>query len=86
MAMVGFAPPAPRPEMMRAGALSAFAVSTGVYVWLWMIVWGGVRWTFHGVSEPPAMELGFGISSYLNPVGGGNVTLPLYVAVVYMGK
>eukprot|EP00752_Nemacystus_decipiens_P012009 g10647.t1 len=29
MAMVGFAPPAPRPEMMRAGALSAFAVSTG---------------------------------------------------------
>eukprot|EP00904_Undaria_pinnatifida_P001660 jgi/Undpi1/11495/HiC_scaffold_30.g13792.m1 len=25
MAMVGFAPPAPRPEMMRAGALSAFA-------------------------------------------------------------
>lgn len=29
MAMVGFAPPAPRPEMMRAGALSAFAVTTG---------------------------------------------------------
>ncbi|CAM9390025.1 unnamed protein product [Ectocarpus sp. 4 AP-2014] len=29
MAMVGFAPPAPRPEMMRAGALSAFAVSPG---------------------------------------------------------
>eukprot|EP00903_Cladosiphon_okamuranus_P007730 g7490.t1 len=29
MAMVGFAPPAPRPEMMRAGALSAFAVATG---------------------------------------------------------
>ena len=27
MAMVGFAPPAPRPEMMRAGALSAFAAS-----------------------------------------------------------
>lgn len=29
MAMVGFAPPAPRPEMMRAGALSAFASNTG---------------------------------------------------------
>lgn len=29
MAMVGFAPPAPRPEMMRAGALSAFALTTG---------------------------------------------------------
>lgn len=29
MAMVGFAPPAPRPEMMRAGALSAFAANTG---------------------------------------------------------
>lgn len=29
MAMVGFVPPAPRPEMMRAGALSAFAVATG---------------------------------------------------------
>ncbi|CAM9615300.1 unnamed protein product [Pylaiella littoralis] len=29
MSMVGFAPPAPRPEMMRAGALSAFAVTTG---------------------------------------------------------
>lgn len=27
MAMVGFAPPAPRPEMMRAGALSAFAAT-----------------------------------------------------------
>lgn len=32
MAMVGFAPPAPRPEMMRAGALSAFAVTTGELV------------------------------------------------------
>lgn len=32
MAMVGFAPPAPRPEMMRAGALSAFAVTTGKQV------------------------------------------------------
>lgn len=29
MAMVGFAPPAPRPEMMRAGALSAFAATAG---------------------------------------------------------
>ncbi|CAN0027080.1 unnamed protein product [Hapterophycus canaliculatus] len=29
MAMVGFAPPAPRPEMMRAGALSAFASNAG---------------------------------------------------------
>ncbi|CAM9503638.1 unnamed protein product [Choristocarpus tenellus] len=29
MAMVGFAPPAPRAEMMRAGALSALAMATG---------------------------------------------------------
>ena len=29
MAMVGFAPPAPRPEMMRAGALSALADALG---------------------------------------------------------
>lgn len=34
MAMVGFAPPAPRPEMMRAGALSAFAITTGAFLGL----------------------------------------------------
>lgn len=31
MAMVGFAPPAPRPEMMRAGALSAFSDVVGAW-------------------------------------------------------
>lgn len=43
MAMVGFAPPAPRPEMMRAGALSAFAVNTGAFcAWTRAVAGAGV--------------------------------------------
>lgn len=44
MAMVGFAPPAPRPEMMRAGALSAFAATAPG--WFDRVMGGGAG---HGV-------------------------------------